>query len=81
MNNLSPKWKELKVEATKLCDGDTTRKIYFSVYDWDKVPSCFLPPPHLPRSHACTISPRDTSRTPRVHTLHTRAGGRTGRTT
>ena len=36
MNNLSPQWHAFKVEAGRLCNCDRNRKIFLSVYDWDK---------------------------------------------
>eukprot|EP01052_Picozoa_sp_SAG31_P026563 SAG31_NODE_2416_length_5732_cov_1.503462_5_plen_121_part_00 len=36
MNDLSPVWQPFKVDASRLCNCDRDRKIFFSVYDWDK---------------------------------------------
>jgi len=34
-SNLSPQWKQFKVEVRTLCNGDYHRDMKFSVYDWD----------------------------------------------
>lgn len=43
MNELSPKWRAMKIEASRVCNCDKRRHIFMSVYDWDKDGECRPP--------------------------------------